>query len=96
MTDIDLHRDPETDPDVDPQVAKMPEVLRLATALAEQMLASQIMGRSISGEQFAALVSAARLLQDNNVPWPPLVQEVVHELAERMNAVESKPDGAAD
>lgn len=96
MTDMDLQSAPETDPAVDPQAAKMPEVLRLATALAEQMLASQIMGRSISGDQFSALVSAARLLQDNNVPWPPLVQEVVHELAERMNAVGSKPDGAAD
>ncbi|CAA2160490.1 hypothetical protein WYO_0317 [Methylobacterium sp. GXF4] len=95
MTDMDLHGDTETEAEVDPRAAKMPEVLRLATALAEQMLASQIMGRAISGEQFTALVSAARLLQDNNVPWPPLVQEVVHELAERMNAVGSEPDGAA-
>ncbi|MCJ2059791.1 hypothetical protein MKL09_25075 [Methylobacterium sp. J-048] len=92
---IDHHLDPETDPGIAPRADKMPEVLRLATALAEQMLASQIMGRSISGAQFTALVSAARLLQDNDVPWPPLVQEVVHELAERMHAAGSEPDGAA-
>ena len=90
MTDMD----PATDADGDPRIAKMPEVLRLATALAEQMLASQIMGRAISGDQFTALVSAARLLQDNDVPWPPLVQEVVHELAERLEAARPEPSAA--
>ena len=91
MTDMD----PESGPAIDPQAARMPEVLRLATALAEQMLAAQIMGRAISPAQFTALVSAARLLQDKDVPWPPLVQEVVHELAERMEAAGSEPDGKA-
>ncbi|MCJ2093927.1 hypothetical protein MKK67_15710 [Methylobacterium sp. J-072] len=90
-----IEMDPGMDAETDPKAAKMPEVLRLATALAEQMLASQIMGRAISPEQFTALVSAARLLQDNDVPWPPLVQEVVQELAERLDAAGSKPDGAA-
>ncbi|MCJ2122066.1 hypothetical protein [Methylobacterium sp. J-077] len=86
MTDMD----PGIDVETDPKAARMPEVLRLASALAEQMLASQIMGRSISSEQLTALVSAARLLQDNDVPWPPLVQEVVQELAERMDAAAPK------
>ncbi|CAM3335446.1 hypothetical protein [Methylobacterium mesophilicum] len=93
MTD----RDPDAHsiPDSDPQAARMPEVLRLSTALAEQMLASQITGRSISGDQLAALVGAARLLQDSNVPWPPLVHEVVQELADRMDAAGPQSDGAA-
>lgn len=84
----------DTDPESDAEAAKMPEVLRLATALAEQMLAAQIMGRSISSDQFTALVGAARLLQDNDVPWPPLVQEVIHELADRLQAAGPVPDGA--
>lgn len=91
MTDRDP--DAHSSPECDPRTARMPEVLRLSTALAEQMLASQIMGRAISGDQLAALVGAARLLQDSNVPWPPLVHEVVQDLADRMDTAGPQPDG---
>jgi hypothetical protein len=72
--------------DADAQSSKLDEVARLATALAEQMMASQIVGRSIPAEQLSALTSAARCLTDNHIPWPPLVQEIVHEIAERMES----------
>jgi hypothetical protein len=72
--------------DADAEPTKMSEVLRLANALAEQMLGSQIMGRSIPTSHLTALVIAARYLTDNNITWPPLVQEVVHEMAERMES----------
>jgi hypothetical protein len=65
---------------------KMSEVLRLANELAEQMLGSQIMGRSIPTSHLTALVTAARYLTDNNITWPPLVQEVVREMAERLES----------
>jgi hypothetical protein len=64
----------------------MSEVLRLASALAEQMLGSQVMGRALPPNQLIALVRAARFLSDNNVSWPPLVEEVVRLATEKMQA----------
>ncbi|MGE8126580.1 hypothetical protein ACQKQD_06340 [Methylobacterium sp. NPDC080182] len=64
----------------------MSEVLRLANALAEQMLGSQVMGRALPPHQLTALVRAARFLSDNNVTWPPLVQEVVRVATEKIEA----------
>ncbi|WP_139215675.1 hypothetical protein [Methylobacterium sp. UNC300MFChir4.1] len=64
----------------------MSEVLRLANALAEQMLGSQVMGRALPPHQLTALVRAARFLSDNNVSWPPLVQEVVRVATEKIEA----------
>ncbi|WP_419828644.1 hypothetical protein [Methylobacterium sp.] len=67
----------------------MDEILRLSTALAEQMLEAQVMGQPIPTQKFTALVGAARFLKDNNMAWPPLVEEVVHEIGKRMAAAKS-------
>ena len=61
--------------------ARLSEVLRLATALADRALDAQIMGRPVPPEQTIALAKAANLLQDNGVDWPPLLTQVLHELA---------------
>lgn len=59
--------------DANPQPPKVDEILRLSTALAEQMLEAQVMGQPIPTQKFTALVGAARFLKDNNMAWPPLV-----------------------
>ncbi|MCJ2137349.1 hypothetical protein MKK69_25445 [Methylobacterium sp. J-026] len=64
------------------QTAKLAQVAQLATAVAERVLDAQIFDLSVPPAQITALASAARLLQDNGVPWPPLVEQVLHELAE--------------
>jgi hypothetical protein len=78
--------------DAGAQPSQLDEVARLATALAEQTIASQIVGRTIPAEQLTALVNAAQCLTDNHIPWPPLVQEVVHEIAERMESARPAPE----
>jgi hypothetical protein len=54
--------------DADAQPSQLDKVARLATALAEQMMASQIVGRTIPAEQLTALVKAAQCLTDNHIP----------------------------
>lgn len=68
------------------------EVLRLATALAKQMLASEIPTQSISRARLTALIGAAQFLDDNDVPWPATVQEALHKIREHMGAAKSEPD----
>lgn len=60
---------------------QLSEVLRLATALADRALDAQIMGRPVPADQTVSLAKAARLLQDNDVDWPPLLMQVLHDLA---------------
>ena len=57
------------------------EVLRLCTALAYRALDARIVGPSMPTEQAVALAKTARLLQDYGVEWPPLLAQVLHELA---------------
>ena len=64
------------------QPDKLVDVLQLADAVANRLLEARTMNSSIDPEQFAALVRAARLLQDHEVPWPPLVVQVMQEFAE--------------
>ncbi|WP_457106900.1 hypothetical protein [Methylobacterium sp. P5_C11] len=61
--------------------AKIAEVQRLATALAARMRYAQLVGRPVYEAQIAALVGAARLMDEEKVPWPPMVEEVLTELA---------------
>jgi hypothetical protein len=75
----------------DARSPKVDEVLRLSETLAEQMMGAQVLGRTIPTQQLTALVGAARFLQDHNVPWPPLVDEVVQEIGKRMAAAKSAP-----
>lgn len=66
--------------------AKLSEVLRLATALSDHVLEAQITKRDIAPDQIAALVRAAGLLQDHGVPWPPLLQQVLHDVVNAMDS----------
>ncbi|WP_455989303.1 hypothetical protein [Methylorubrum extorquens] len=59
--------------DAGAQSDKLGEVARLASLMADRILEAQIMERPIPQEQLNALVNAAWLLQDHDVPWPPLV-----------------------
>jgi hypothetical protein len=62
------------------------EVLRLVTALAEQLLTSEIPAGSISPERLRALIGAVQFLDDNDVPWPASVQEALDKVRQRMDA----------
>lgn len=66
---------------------KMAEVAGLAAAIADRILEQHEAGTSIPPEQFRMLVRAARMLLDNDVPWPPSVEHVVMEVARRLEAV---------
>lgn len=83
-----------TDASAEGQSAKLGEVARLATLMADRILEAQITERQIPQEQFNALVNAAWLLQDHDVPWPPLVEEVLHEAGKRLNRGEAAPETA--
>jgi len=69
----------------------MAEVAGLAAAIADRILEQHEAGTSIPPEQFRMLVRAARMLLDNDVPWPPSVEHVVMEVARRLENVEIPP-----
>jgi hypothetical protein len=71
------------------QPDKLAEVAGLATAIADRVLEQQASGSSIPPEQFRMLVRAARVLLDNDVPWPPSVERVVMEVAKRIERAET-------
>ncbi|MGH1571359.1 hypothetical protein ACRAWG_12505 [Methylobacterium sp. P31] len=73
--------------------AKMAEVQRLATALAARVRYAQLVGRPIYEAQIAALVSAARLMDEENAPWPPMVEEVLTELAKSIEGADPAEAG---
>jgi len=66
--------------------ARIAEVQRLATALAARVRYAQLVQRPIFEEQVDALVGAARLLDEERVPWPPMVEEVLMELAKSLDS----------
>ncbi|UIY45626.1 hypothetical protein [Methylobacterium radiotolerans] len=71
---------------------RLSDVLRLCTLLADRALDARIMGRAVPADQAIALAKAARLLQDHGVDWPPLLTQVLHELA----AKDGEPDVASE
>jgi len=73
--------------------AKLAEVQRLATALAARVRYAQLVGRPVYEEQITALVGAARLLDAENAPWPPMVEEVLTELAKSLDGADPAPEG---
>ena len=73
---------------------KMAEVAGLAAAIADRILEQHEAGTSIPPEQFRMLVRAARMLLDNDVPWPPSVTFLVMEVARRVE--EAKPPSTGD
>ncbi len=76
--------------------AKLAEVQRLATALAARVRYAQLVGRPVYDAQITALVSAARLMDAENAPWPPMVEEVLTELARSLDGAESAPEEGED
>ena len=70
----------------------MAEVARLATAIADRILEQNAAGTTIPPEQFTMLVRAARMLLDNGAPWPPSVELVLMEVAQRIEQAEAAPD----
>jgi len=73
---------------------KLVEVARLATAIADRILEQNEAGTTIPPEQFIMMVRAARMLQDNQAPWPPAVEQVLMEVAKRAERVEETPDAS--
>ncbi|MEE7464149.1 hypothetical protein MFUR16E_24555 [Methylobacterium fujisawaense] len=76
--------------------AKIAEVQRLATALAARVRYAQLVGRPVYEAQISALVGAARLMDEERAPWPPMVEEVLTELARAIDGAEPAAEGAAD
>lgn len=72
--------------------AKLAEVQRLATALAARVRYAQLVGRPVYDAQITALVSAARLMDAENAPWPPMVEEVLTELAKSIDGSDAAPE----
>ena len=75
--------------------AKLSEVQRLATALAARVRYAQLVGRPVYEEQITALVGAARLMDAENTSWPPMVEEVLTELARSLDGADPAPEGGA-
>jgi hypothetical protein len=74
------------------QPDKMVEVAGLAAAIADRILEQHEAGTSIPPEQFRMLVRAARMLLDNDAPWPPSVEQVVMQVAARLEDAEPAED----
>lgn len=71
---------------------KLAEVARLAEVIADRILEQNASGTTIPPQQFTMLVSAARMLQDNGAPWPPPVEQVLMEVAKRIEQVDAAPE----
>jgi hypothetical protein len=74
-----------------PHPGDLDEVLRLATAVAEQILASESPAQSMTPPRLKALIGAAQFLDDNDVPWPAAVQEALEKIREHMEGAKSEP-----
>ncbi|MHB2210906.1 hypothetical protein [Methylobacterium sp. CM6257] len=81
--------------DAHAQALDVRHILRLSTALAEQILGLDKTDHPLSENEVAALVKAARFLYDNDVPWPAVVQKAIDMLAEQMEAVRATAIKAA-
>ena len=79
----------------DSRLISVLDVLRLATKLAERMVQIRSTGRTLSVEELVAIVKAAEFLHAYNVPWPPVVTEIIDILVahgEAISAVSGKAD----
>ncbi|AWN40096.1 hypothetical protein [Methylobacterium durans] len=75
------------------------EVVRLTTALADQVLMARLEDRAVYTEQAGALVKAAWLLEQLGEPWPPLLTQALYELsgtAEADGLATSAPSAAQE
>ncbi|MCJ2012151.1 hypothetical protein [Methylobacterium sp. J-076] len=76
---------------------RLSEAVRLSTLLAERVLDTLITKRAVPAEQALALAKAARFLQGHDVEWPPLLTQVVYEMANRKDeapSAEAEPSKA--
>ena len=64
----------------DPE-SRLSEVLRLATLLSEQVLDAQIMKRPVSEDHLRSLLEAALLLEEHQYPLPPMLGQIMDEIA---------------
>ena len=82
--------------------AKIAEVQRLATALAARVRYAPRVGRPVYEAEISALGGAARLRGEERATWPPMVEEVLTELARAIEGadpaegVEGVEGGGAD
>lgn len=74
------------------QTKQMAEIAGLAASMAERILEKHEAGTSIPPELFRMLVRAARILLDNGVPWPPVVDFLVMEVGKRVEEADAKGD----
>lgn len=61
------------------------EVLRLSTALSHHVLNVLLARQPVRHDQTTALIKAAHWLRDNDVPWPSVLTQALHELADRVS-----------
>ena len=71
----------------DAQPLGVGDVLSLATKLAERMLQARNTGRTFSVDDLDVVVKAAELLLALNVPWPPVVTEIIDILVADSEAI---------
>ena len=70
---------------------RLSEILRLSTDLSDRALDALITDGAVPAGQAIALAKAARLLQDLDVDWPPLMTYVMHEMADKSGRLELEP-----
>jgi hypothetical protein len=63
---------------------RLSALLRLSTALSHQGLNTLLAQEPIPNDQTTALIKAAHLLRDNDLPWPSVLTQALHELADRL------------
>ena len=73
---------------------RLSEVSRLASLLADQVLDAQIMSRQIPDQHIRALLDAALLLDEHDVPLPALLTQIIHEIDRGTGRMSTAPDAA--
>jgi hypothetical protein len=80
--------------------ARLSEVSRLATLLADRVLDAQIMSRPVPDEHIRALLEAALLLKEYGQELPSLLSQIMHGVdkpeADVPPEVQQKADAADD
>lgn len=84
-----------------PTAERLSEVLRLTTLLSDQVLDAHIIKRPVPDGQARALEKAAFLPQEHDVPLPPPLMQVLHEVegddhGEKAAAEPSRPNRGLD
>lgn len=64
----------------DPE-SRLSEVLKLANLLSEQVLDAQIVKRPVPEDHLRSLLEAALLLEEHQYPLPPMLGQIMDEIA---------------